>query len=108
MVTCPGNCCEDMRIGEGKTRADLEKNENWPEKDQVLEMLVEVPGRDDLFNCKNFDTTTRLCTIYETRPRMCRDFPYGKPCDRGCGYKQDPLTATLTSTQRWRESLGGK
>ncbi len=33
------------------------------------------------YRCKLFDQDTRLCTIYERRPRMCRDYPYGKPCE---------------------------
>jgi Fe-S-cluster containining protein len=39
-----------------------------------------------LYTCKHWDETTRLCTIYESRPMMCRDFPYGRECGHGCGF----------------------
>jgi Fe-S-cluster containining protein len=44
---------------------------------------------DDLeseyFTCRHWNETTRQCGAYESRPGMCRKFPYaGKPCDFGC------------------------
>lgn len=40
------------------------------------------------FTCRHWDETTRLCGAYDARPTMCRDYPYGKPCDRrSCGYQ---------------------
>jgi Fe-S-cluster containining protein len=30
------------------------------------------------YTCKNFDSATNNCTAYETRPSMCRDYPYGQ------------------------------
>lgn len=38
------------------------------------------------YTCRHWDEDTRLCTIYEDRPNMCRDFPYGNVCTHGCGY----------------------
>lgn len=41
------------------------------------------------YRCKHFDTKEKKCTIYEIRPRMCRDYPYGKPCNyAGCTWKK--------------------
>lgn len=40
-----------------------------------------------LYTCKNWDEETRLCTVYDERPDMCRYYPYGRECDHGCGYK---------------------
>lgn len=33
-----------------------------------------------LYTCAHFDQASRNCTIYERRPRMCSDFPYGRTC----------------------------
>jgi Fe-S-cluster containining protein len=54
-----------------------------------LNVLPLTFGNKDkqLFTCALWDKETRLCTKYEDRPRMCVDFPYGKPChkvDEGC------------------------
>ena len=38
------------------------------------------------YTCKNFDPVTKNCTAYETRPEMCRDYPYGNP-PHSKGYK---------------------
>ena len=40
------------------------------------------PRAAHYYTCKNFDKKTRKCTIYEIRPQMCREYPYG----RGCNY----------------------
>ncbi len=38
-----------------------------------------------LYTCRNFDERSGQCTSYETRPGMCRDFPYTHRCPfRGC------------------------
>jgi Fe-S-cluster containining protein len=39
------------------------------------------------FKCRHWDETTRLCTIYDQRPWMCRIYPStskGEVCDHGC------------------------
>jgi len=33
-----------------------------------------------LFTCKHWDEETKLCTVYDYRPRMCAKFPYGQEC----------------------------
>jgi Fe-S-cluster containining protein len=42
-----------------------------------------------LFTCRNWDETTHLCTVYDTRPAMCSDYPYDLACDH-CGYQVTP------------------
>lgn len=39
-----------------------------------------------LFTCKHWNEETRLCGDYENRPKMCADYPYGRACERGCGF----------------------
>lgn len=38
----------------------------------------------ELFTCRHWDETTRLCTAYESRPAMCSEYPYERPCE-WCG-----------------------
>lgn len=35
------------------------------------------------FTCRNWDEATRRCRIYDERPAMCADFPYGRACQYG-------------------------
>lgn len=51
-----------------------------------------------LMTCRHWDTSTRLCTAYETRPHMCREYPYYGECDYGCGFE-------LTHEQMWDRAL---
>lgn len=37
-------------------------------------------ARSHHYTCKHFDKKTKLCTIYDERPLMCRRFPNGEPC----------------------------
>ena len=32
------------------------------------------------WTCSNHDRATGNCAIYDTRPRMCKEYPYGRPC----------------------------
>ena len=41
-----------------------------------------------IYTCKHFDAKKK-CTIYEYRPQMCRDYPYGKSCNYvACTWKE--------------------
>jgi Fe-S-cluster containining protein len=40
-----------------------------------------------IYTCKHWDKTTRLCTVYDQRPNLCRAYPNNKPCEwelQGC------------------------
>jgi Fe-S-cluster containining protein len=37
-----------------------------------------------LYTCRHWDEETRLCTVYEDRPDMCRDYPYNRACQHDC------------------------
>lgn len=41
------------------------------------------------YKCRHWDEETRLCGIYEDRPKMCRDYPYDKGCV-SCDFTSDP------------------
>lgn len=32
-----------------------------------------------VYTCRHFDGAN--CTVYNERPNMCRDYPYGQPCE---------------------------
>ncbi len=48
--------------------------------------IPESEPEGHLFTCRHWDEDSGLCQTYETRPAMCRDYPYGEPCAY-CGYK---------------------
>lgn len=41
------------------------------------------------FMCRHFDHETRRCAIHETKPEVCRDYPYDDACDY-CGFMETP------------------
>lgn len=120
--TCAGACCAVFPIH--KTRGGVESDPQW---DQIKPMLVPLTRRQavrryrrlgygelkrwgknyNLYTCKNWDEQTRLCGIYETRPNMCRDYPYeGRTCERNCGYSLnqadcDRIAERKDGTWRW-------
>ena len=52
-------------------------------KTQIF-VMAQVGGRD----CLYLDPRTRLCTVYETRPEVCRKFPTIGPRPGFCPYKK--------------------
>jgi Fe-S-cluster containining protein len=43
------------------------------------------------YSCRHWDEETRLCTIYDERPWMCRTYPNEDKCDHGCDCKGTPM-----------------
>jgi len=107
---CTGTCCAAFRIPH--TPASLKRAVRQGrvlDGDQLLDMLIPLTpkearernrqfggdgdnpfpwsDRGHHFTCRHWDEDTRLCTIYEERPMMCREFPYGKDCPFGCDCK---------------------
>lgn len=41
------------------------------------------------YMCREWDETTGLCRIYDSRPRMCSDYPYEGVCHH-CGGTAEP------------------
>lgn len=72
----------------------------WRDNAQIAEMVVYLgahrnyPGSPDskpygeplhFYTCKNFDSDTGKCRAYDTRPKMCSDYPYEEHCRyEGC------------------------
>lgn len=107
-ITCPAYCCVVLPIvGTLEEIADDTEDPDSPLIASMLEPLThrqavarakkfDVPtpirkhekGPDTLwYRCRNWDEETRLCRIYESRPEMCRDYPYHRGCHNGCGYE---------------------
>ncbi len=50
------------------------------------DLLWDTDGSAEyLYTCKYWDETTHLCTNYENRPDMCRNYPAHGLCQFGCG-----------------------
>ena len=111
-MTCNGACCSvfDLRLG-GETssleelRVRLAAGERIQDGDFIADMLVPLDrdsaqavraheglsliGGDDIaprYTCRHWDLATRLCTVYDRRPTMCRRYgTVEDPCSHGCG-----------------------
>jgi Fe-S-cluster containining protein len=119
---CPGLCCAAFywphTLTETRKRAAANRLTDGA---QIADMLIPLTpkqakerhvafggthdwmkwkDRGHHFTCKNWDEDTRLCRIYEDRPTMCRDFPYGNDCPMGCGVCGGIPTS---ERMRWRE-----
>jgi hypothetical protein len=47
------------------------------EAQRINHTLVHIMPEDrHFYSCRAFDPTARRCTIHETRPNMCRDYPW--------------------------------
>lgn len=106
--SCAGACCSVFPMSHSALQMMARGASTDPEATYILDMLIpltrdearertarlgyEWPERDwpegayDLFTCRHWDEATRLCTAYDSRPKMCSNYPYGPTCERGCGY----------------------
>ena len=89
---CPAYCCSYERIT--VTRADLKRlakhfGLKFLDARRKLTKDGEERGErvlrhrsDEHFGsvCRFLDPETRRCTVYEARPRICRDFPGATSC----------------------------
>jgi Fe-S-cluster containining protein len=94
--TCGGYCCERFHFRHGQSLEEIKEDaKRFPEGHErhfIADMLIfiEKDPKDldgdgtipvNWFTCKHFDTTTRLCKVYEQRPSICRDFnSWWNPC----------------------------
>lgn len=91
---CPAYCCSYARII--ATEADIRRlakhhdmtfdqaRDHFTKKGEGPTERIMRHKEDPHFKtiCKFLDSETRQCTIYESRPRICREFPG----DTRCGY----------------------
>lgn len=114
-VTCAGACCAVFPMHLEQTQFAMRKGRQKRDIEYIADMLIPLTRRQalarsrrlgygdppkygknyGLFTCRHWDEQTRLCTAYDERPDMCRDYPYvGRSCERGCGYKIDQKATT--------------
>ena len=92
---CVGHCCRSFSLEHPHAVVE-EEFERWkrdpasatliPDIATIAEMLIPlgVFRKQELFTCRHLGVGGD-CTAYETRPKMCRDFPGPKPCPyRNC------------------------
>lgn len=126
--TCNGACCA---VFSWPIEYDPEKTEDGPfiadmlirltddeavaraEKfgGAVLEWATEREGRERApHTCRHWDEQTRLCTVYDRRPVMCRNYPYDGACTLGheCGYTVAPVVQACYRIGRLWGSLNTK
>ena len=79
------------RMEDGEQIADMVVPLSVAEANERLERFgadreYERDAEGFVYMCRNFDEATGLCTIYDQRPQMCRDYPYARGCEYECGY----------------------
>lgn len=96
MNRCTGHCCKKFYLPMAKVEdiKDIVQDAKY-----IRDMLIKLPlqthgsdgeptpveAQDHYWTCKHFDETSGDCTAYESRPAMCKDYPYGLPCrTKGC------------------------
>lgn len=75
-----GQCCEAPAMRVGKAVWFLPTARRlflaWQRRVNGFEMVSEEKSaRVFVFRCTHFDTATRSCDSYDSRPGMCRDYP---------------------------------
>jgi len=102
---CDGSCCERFyehhspeeiwSLYEEYVLTGVDKGDISIIGPMVTPLEKAEGSRGWWYSCKHWDAETRRCRIYEARPKMCRDYPYGEPCkycDSTCGtVKSEPL-----------------
>jgi Fe-S-cluster containining protein len=97
MKTCNGDCCEEWLL----TPEDIVPTNTIPEnevqfiKDMLIFKEINSEGKK-VYKCKHY--MNRLCSVYETRPIICRN--HGEtlltPCTtKTCTYKPKMRRITL-------------
>lgn len=107
---CTGKCCVVFNYSCGIPTLQRRADYGDAESQFLVDMLIELSpdeayeratrfdiaprnealdlrdwcDRAPVYTCRHWDEETGLCGVYEDRPRMCRDFPYGRRCDYDC------------------------
>lgn len=118
MTRCTGHCCQAFPLPVGPERY-LEDPPTMEEAEYVGAMLIhlgvftECPHTGETheplnyYACRHFDEVAGNCRAYETRPRMCREYPYGNACEHGdrCEWKEAAeVSAGLVSMRKVQEA----
>ncbi len=76
-----GHCCLHMGFGPTWERLhEMAAVGNCPDAEFIVEHVRYCWGTG-YYWCTLFDFATKLCTIQDTKPAMCAEFPYFRPAD---------------------------
>lgn len=119
---CTGHCCKRFALKHSlsELRAEYEAWQKDPslskikDIEKIATMVIPVAssadGREHVYTCKHLSPEGD-CTVYETRPQMCRDFPDEKGChfwkctSEQSAYFGMPLWRRLVTRVRWLKQL---
>ena len=122
---CTGHCCKRFTLPyspediQAQAEAHERGDKSWldskggkhmkfnPDIEQIANMIIYLDRGEKndlyLYTCGNLDKETGNCKIYEDRPSMCREYPYGKKCNfkgctmkRNCGVEKAPEKKIVT------------
>ncbi len=90
-LKCPGYCCSYPLIAlEKRDVARLARHFELDFETARVSFTEEAWGRKYAMRrkpdvhygktCQFFDTEQRRCTVYEARPKVCRNYPHTKRC----------------------------
>lgn len=127
---CTGKCCAVFNYSVGvptlQRRADYGDDEAAFLVDMLIELspdeaferatrhdikprsetvdLREWIDKGPVYTCRHWDEETKLCGVYEDRPKMCRDFPYAEKCsyDCNCTFTAPPEVINSYASSRVR------
>ena len=95
---CSGKCCEIFSLP--YSPEDVEKQTPPLVDGEIIKDMVIAIGPDPnlvgvyLYTCRHYKALN--CSIYETRPDMCRGYPYGSRCGNpGCTLDQSEIGSEL-------------
>jgi len=86
---CTGHCCARFYLSTEVLDVLTSPERRGIDGKFILDMveLIEFTEAGATCTCRHFDG--KNCTVYDQRPQMCRDYPYGKPCTiEGCTRKE--------------------
>lgn len=92
MSRCTGHCCRRFNLPAPLDEIVRRRNpdvcppgeKHIEDGDKLAEMLIPLDDQGPVnywFTCKHHDPVSGDCTNYENRPRMCREYPYGRDCE---------------------------
>lgn len=83
-MKCGGHCCRRYALPfspDELAAAGADETSTLMDIKQIAEMSIflEIEDGGHKYTCKNL-TSDGLCGIYDDRPRMCSQYPYGRSC----------------------------
>lgn len=100
MNRCTGHCCKKfyLPLTPDQIKEELELSKTRPPRFQdfakIAAMVIPIEPTTGMtgaplraedvnhyYTCIHYDEQSGDCKNYEDRPTMCKDYPYGRPCN---------------------------